>query len=315
MSFGARSIAKDFRSRSGPIKQKIRGYDVIIDSGAGDSFTDIYGPKRLATMLYAQRTIFAEEIPIAMGPQTIGPFEGRVSRLAARRSLKRMTAVLTRDSASHEYAARLGRTDANLTTDVVFALPREHVAKTRDVIINVSGLLWFTDKHLSSERYRELVTDFARQVLSQGRTVTLLAHVANAVSIVDDVAAIAELSRLLPNEVEVVIPESLTQIREVVGSAQVVIGSRMHACLNALSMGTPSIPWAYSRKFEPLMNDLTWAHGYDLRRDSDIVHSTLEDLTRASSQDWVSEVDQMLRHADERLEVGVSTLRGIYSAT
>ena len=44
-----------------------------------------------------------------------------------------------------------------------------------------------------------------------------------------------------------------------------MIGSRMHACLNALSVGTPAIPLAYSRKFAPLLGDLGWAHVVDLR--------------------------------------------------
>ena len=50
--------------------------------------------------------------------------------------------------------------------------------------------------------------------------------------------------------------------------ASLVVGSRMHACLNALSVGTPAVPLAYSRKFAPLMADLGWEHVIDLRAET-----------------------------------------------
>src|SRR5699024_9500305 len=39
------------------------------------------------------------------------------------------------------------------------------------------------------------------------------------------------------------------------------------ACLNALSVGTPAIPLAYSRKFAPLLDSVGWTTGFDLRTD------------------------------------------------
>ena len=49
----------------------------------------------------------------------------------------------------------------------------------------------------------------------------------------------------------------------------------MHACLNALSVGTPAIPLAYSRKFEPLLSDLGWSHTVDLRTTADPVDEVM----------------------------------------
>ncbi|MDD7945816.1 polysaccharide pyruvyl transferase family protein [Microbacterium sp. NE2HP2] len=314
-SFGTRAIARDILRSSGPIRSKLREYDVIIDSGAGDSFTDIYGAKRLVTMLYSQRLAFSEKIPIVMGPQTIGPFSNVVAKRLAGKHVRRMKVVLTRDSASADYAALLGRPEVIRTTDVVFALPREKMTKSRGVILNVSGLLWFSDSHLSATRYRNVVRQFAERTIADGYQLTLLAHVASPRSVVDDMAAIRELATTLPSEVEVVGPESLTQIRAVLGSGDVVVGARMHACLNALSMGTPAIPWAYSRKFAPLMADIGWAHGYDLRTDEMVVDSTLQDLRNVCSADWAANVRDVLSTADERLKVAIESLRSVVDET
>lgn len=314
VSFGARSIARDVRTRNGPIRNKLKQYDLVLDSGAGDSFTDAYGLKRLTTMLYAQRVAFHEKIPVVMGPQTVGPFTRRLPRFAAARSLRRINALLTRDSASADYAEELGRREQSLTTDVVFALPRETVPTERDVVLNVSGLLWFSDAHLPSEKYRSLVKDLVERLIAAGRSVTLLAHVVNEVSVVDDRAAISSLRESISGELEVVIPGSLAEIRRVVGGANVVIGSRMHACLNGLSMGTPAIPWAYSRKFAPLMEDIGWVYGYDLRTDRDIVERTMADLEVVRANEMRAEVQSVLRLAETRLDVAVQELRRFRNA-
>ena len=78
----------------------------------------------------------------------------------------------------------------------------------------------------------------------------------------NDVPAIRELAAELGGDVEIVLPQDLDEVRAVTASAAVVVGSRMHACLNALSTGTPAVPLAYSRKFDPLLRDLGLvAHG------------------------------------------------------
>ena len=74
-----------------------------------------------------------------------------------------------------------------------------------------------------------------------------------------------------------------------VASCRLVIGSRMHACLNALSVGTPAIPLAYSRKFEPLLADLGWRRTVDLRRNEHTValalrHSEAPELDREAAE-------------------------------
>lgn len=309
VSFGAKSILRDIGRRNGPIRAKLRDYDLVIDSGAGDSFADIYGMKRLLTMAYGQRVAFSERIPVAMGPQTVGPFDTRRGRMIARHSLKKMTVVLARDSTSDEYARTLGRVPNARVTDVVFALPRPSVERSRDVVLNVSGLLWFSDKHVGAEKYQTRVRALIAALTSQGRKVTLLAHVMNQVSTVDDRAAIREILAADSSGLSAEFPATLWEAREIVGSARVVIGSRMHACLNALSMGTPSIPWAYSRKFAPLLADIGWGHAVDLRTDDEIVAHTLDEIAFLDSGDASAELSAVIETADDRLARAVQVLR------
>ncbi|RXZ72227.1 polysaccharide pyruvyl transferase family protein [Agromyces albus] len=279
VSFGTRSILRDIGRRNGPIKTKLRQYDLILDSGAGDSFADIYGLKRLSFIAYAHWMARRLRIPLALGPQTIGPFNTVIGRAIARRSLRQAELVTSRDMASAEYARTvLKRSVDAVGTDVVFMLPtREEPMGTRDVIVNVSGLLWFGDDHVDSTYYQAQVRQLIEGLLDAGRRVSLLAHVVNSPSGNDDIDAIDAVSRSLDRPgIELLIPTDLDEARAYIASGRVLVGARMHACLNALSQGVPAIPWAYSRKFAPLLSAVRWTHVFDLREKDDVATSTIE---------------------------------------
>ncbi|MDO8106804.1 polysaccharide pyruvyl transferase family protein [Isoptericola sp. b441] len=243
------------------------GFDLILDTRSGDSFADIYGIKRLLTMSTVAELAARAGTPLVLAPQTIGPFGTKRGQLLGRRSLRTASVVMARDAESAEAAARAGRPVDVHTTDVVFALPAPPVARSHDVLLNVSGLLWNPGPHIDAERYRATVRAVADGLVAEGREVALLAHVLESPSADNDVPAATELGRELG--LEVLLPTNLDEVRLMVGGAALVVGSRMHACLNALSMGTAAIPLAYSRKFAPLLDELGWPHTIDLRSSAD----------------------------------------------
>lgn len=260
------SLARERVTGRHGMQRWLGDFDVIVDTRAGDSFADLYGLRRL-TMMSAIAECAAEAgTPVVLGPQTIGPFRTRRGRVLARHSLRRARVVMARDSASARYAEKLGHPVDALATDVVFALAQPTVPRTRDVVLNISGLLWNGNPHVDSTDYRRTITDLVKHLRSDGREVSLLAHVLDSPSPDNDIPAIRDFAtRHLP-DAEIIVPSGLDDVREVVASAQVVIASRMHACLNALSVGTPAVPLAYSRKFGPLLGDLGWNETVELRR-------------------------------------------------
>lgn len=305
---GGRAVAGDVGRAHGPVKELLRGADVVIDTGAGDSFTDIYGPKRLAVMLYTQRLAMRLGKPLVLGPQTIGPFASRLARAGARRTLARASAVLVRDPSSASSATALGRAPDAEATDVVFALRPAGPGVPRDVVLNVSGLLWHDGPHVDASRYRALMHELCDRLLAEGRTVSLLAHVLDAPTDDNDVRAIRAFAGERRTELEIIEPTSLDDVRGVLASAELVIGSRMHACLNALSVGTPAIALAYSRKFAPLMSDLGWTHTIDLRTATDAADLVLR---TAADPDLRQQLAQVRARAEAKLERAVAALREV----
>ena len=85
----------------------------------------------------------------------------------------------------------------------------------------------------------------------------------------------------------------------------------MHACLNALSLGVPAVPMAYSRKFAPLLEDLGWRHTVEVSGSGEgVAHAVIEQLPLAESDD----VAALRLEADRRVESAVQALRQAVTA-
>lgn len=268
VAFNRESFKRDIRGFRGPIKTKLRGYDVILDTGAGDSFTDIYGLKRLILLSYVRFLASRGNRQIVMLPQTIGPFNSRIGTVIARWYLKKADLVFARDAASEAAALSLDCKVDLIGTDLVFGLEVPSVSKTRDVILNISGLLSSSNPHVDHVEYLNYVEQLITELSARGRRVSLLAHVLDSDNLDNDVPIVRALAAR--HGLEYIIPSDLDDARAMLASARLVIGSRMHACLNALSVGVPVIPWAYSRKFAPLFAQFGWAQIVDIRHGNPI---------------------------------------------
>lgn len=301
-----RTLLKNAVLPGSPLKTWIDSFDLVVDTRAGDSFADIYGVPRLTLMSGLADLVRRRKVPLVLGPQTIGPFDSRRGRLLGQHSLRTADGVLARDPISAGYATGLGTAPDALTTDVVFAIEQPPAAPVRhDVLFNVSGLLWGSNPHVPAEHYRTVVMETCRALLDRGREVSLLAHVLDSPVPDNDVPAIEECARLLGPGVRTVLPESLTDVRSTIAGAEVVIGSRMHACLNGLSVGTPALPLAYSRKFAPLLDHIGWPATVDLRDPQIGAADVLEAFDELGGRDAVAAVR---RRADRQLAAARAVL-------
>ncbi|WP_245542897.1 polysaccharide pyruvyl transferase family protein [Ruania albidiflava] len=236
----------------------LKDFDLVWDTRSGDSFADIYGLARHRTMSMLHEFAVQAGPRVVLAPQTIGPFRTREGRMLAKRNLQRSTLVFARDSLSARAAERLGRPVDATASDLVFGIDQPIPAAQHDVLLNVSGLLWSQNPHVDNMQYRATVRTIIDNLLERGRAVTLLPHVLESSNHDNDVPVSRSLVQEYDGRVSLHVPEDLDDVRSVIASAHLVIGARMHACLNALSVGTPAVAMAYSRKFAPLLESIGW---------------------------------------------------------
>lgn len=268
---------------------RIRRADLVIDIGAGDSFADIYGTRRMRRLLLMKYLVHAARRPLVVAPQTVGPFTRASSRQLVRRSLEMSRLVATRDRLSTDCVRELGVRRAPLeASDVALRLPyeapppRAGSAPVR-VGINVSGLLMnggYTRNNMFGLRadypalMRTLVDRFRAEGAS-GRApceIHLVSHVISQHnSVEDDYHACLDLARAYGEAGDVVVAprfETPSEAKSYIAGMDFFMGARMHACIAAFSSGVPVVPMAYSRKFAGLFGTLGYERTVDCTSES-----------------------------------------------
>jgi colanic acid/amylovoran biosynthesis protein len=256
--------------------QQMRTCDVIIDLTGGDSFSDIYGMRRLVLKLFDKQLALLSGTPLVIAPQTIGPFKSRIIMPWVSHVLNRAARVFTRDELSRQSIAGLTKRDITVTTDVAVRLPwdenrlRGPSAKPR-IALNVSGLLWnggYTQDNQFGLRadYRAYCDEVAGQLLEAGYEVHLLAHVIARGEDIreDDAAACRQLLQMHPDCQLVQSFGSPVEAKSVIAGMDALIGARMHATIAAFTTGVATVPVAYSRKFAGFFKNLGYDYLVDL---------------------------------------------------
>ena len=183
--------------------REISRCDVVVDLTGGDSFSDIYGGKRLLRKLIHKELVLATGTPLVLGPQTYGPLRRRIWVPWYRHVIKRAALVVARDELSAAFLASLTDRRVHVSTDVAVVLPwtrRERESGTR-VAFNVSGLLWGggytgTNQFALATDYRTYCHGVVEGLLAEGHEVHLVPHVLTRAwegGVEDDVAAAKEL--------------------------------------------------------------------------------------------------------------------------
>jgi len=221
-----------------------------------------------------------------MLPQTYGPFQGRIARVLARSILRRAEVVYSRDQEGLEYARQiLGPTAAHkarLSPDVAFVLdtrvptdlgilPASELRAQGSILVglNVSGLLYsggYTRDNMFGLKadYPDLVRQIAERLLDhQGVVVLLVPHVFPAADMEceSDPNACRQVFEMLRPEYpgRVFLAHGRydqAEVKHVIGLCDFFLGSRMHACIAALSQCIPAVGMAYSRKFHGVFESI-----------------------------------------------------------
>jgi colanic acid/amylovoran biosynthesis protein len=258
--------------------------DMFASIAGGDSFSDIYGLRRFLYIALPQILVVVAGKRLVLLPQTFGPFRSRFARTVTRFITRNADSTYARDYESLELVTALQGVSGNCEKpafryDVAFAL--EPVAPSRisteasfDVTrrnivgLNVSGLLYmggYTRGNMFNLKvdYRQLIARILDLLIrNQGASVLLIPHVfGNDERSESDVVACREVYRtfaalyganlgLLEGEYD------QGELKHIIGKCDFFIGSRMHACIAAISQCVPAAAIAYSDKFIGVMKSV-----------------------------------------------------------
>jgi polysaccharide pyruvyl transferase WcaK-like protein len=311
----------------GAVAREICSADAILDISGGDSFTDLYGPRRLETVMYPKLIALDNRIPLVLLPQTYGPFSLAASRRRAAEVVRSALCAYARD----EYSFGILRDllgDAyspdrhECGVDVAFLLPVTQPAQIPAAVqrkledpsitvagLNVSGLIYNDPAKARSQYgisldYRALVPLLIERLLDTGADVVwLIPHVLTPVGHYESdlqasLIALESVAGSYRERVDVLDQAfNQSEAKWVISRCDWFCGTRMHSTIAGLSSGVPTAALAYSGKTAGVFASVGAEHCVvDARKEAD--EAAIEKLAAL----WLArEDDESLINANLRV--------------
>ncbi len=235
--------------------------DVILDM-SGFAYGDQWPARSLRNLCREIQRFRKKGKKVILLPQALGPFDNTSPQNLARKSLPLANLVFPRDKISFEHLTKLcGASESfvccpDFTAEVVMVdeqpITRQEADKTGTFLLipNFNMLSQTAEGSFSQAGYKELFSTLAVLGKEAGYTPILLNHEGNR-----DAELCRQIQALIPFEIEMIAPESGMAIKKIIASSSMVLSSRYHACVSALSQGVPCLGTSWSHKYETLYSE------------------------------------------------------------
>jgi colanic acid/amylovoran biosynthesis protein len=266
-------------SRFFPVLKEMMNADLIADIQGGDSFSDIYGLGRFFDNISLPILAILLKRRIVLLPQTYGPYNSRTSQIFARWIIKNAAKVYSRDrqgfAVIDELFSNRKKVTIEFSPDVAFMLDPINVEKPvvtpvlmkdNDFLIgmNINGLMYnggYTKENMFGLKvdYKTLVKDIIELLLKRNVRILLIPHTFGAPENVnsDPYASKLVMEQFPGEKVHLLEGEyNQSELKGIISMCNFFIGSRMHACIGALSQGIPTLGIAYSGKFNGVFESI-----------------------------------------------------------
>lgn len=223
--------------------------DVVIDA-SGFGYGDYWGVRAFHRRIFSR----AKGRRVVLLPQAVGPFNDTGMAAAWRRVVDLSEIVFVRDSVSLQYSEdAIGVQEKimqapDFTNLLKVELPVElEPWSGRAFLIPNRKMI---SESVSLESYLDFLELALKALRERGTEPVALIHEG-----ADDRALIEQLNRRVSPQVEILEVESAIHTKAVISRAQLIIASRFHGIVSALSSGVPALSAGWSHKYAELTRD------------------------------------------------------------
>ena len=270
-----------------PVKLMARSeVDVILDV-SGFAYGDYWAPRlmarRLTDTLPKWRT--GNKAAILL-PQAFGPFKSDGRAEDFRKVLDNSDLVYVRDRASMVYVNEVApghpavRAAPDFTNLLHPELPVGYRPLTNTALITPNQKMTSRSSVEEKSLYIGFLARAVEKLRASGRTAMFLIHETSK-----DRAIADAVNERLAAPADILEEPSPLITKALIGTADLLVSSRFHALVSALSAGVPAMASGWSHKYAELMGD------YDQSRF--LIDYKME-------ADWDSEIDAFIEAADDR---------------
>ncbi|MFW5887133.1 MAG: polysaccharide pyruvyl transferase family protein [Bacteroidota bacterium] len=237
------------RERLGVVKAN--EIDVVLDA-SGFRFSDKWPVKEDYGLFKKMNGSYRRNKPLILMPQALGPFKKPETAKAAKRLFERAENVYARDSYSFDEAKQLGESPKikkcpDMTILVAPIFPNGHFFETEYAVIVPNYRM--VDKTKSGDKYKELIHFSIETLKKKNINPVFLLHEYHD----NDRNLLKEINKKY--NLPVLEHEDPRVLKGMLAKATIVIGSRFHSLVSALSTGVPAIGTGWAHKYEELFKD------------------------------------------------------------
>lgn len=230
--------------------------DLVLDA-SGFSYGDQWNPAVARDRMGSTvETFNKRNVPVVLLPQALGPFTKPQARKTFAHIAKYADLVFPRDDHSLEFTQALLtqaehkhiRRCPDFTNLIKGIVATEFDAEQHQVCFIPNSKM--VEKRDDGDNYITFMVKAIEAALQQQAKPFVLIHEADA-----DRKLTAKIQEQLSQPVPVLDPQHALKIKWIIGQSKVVVSSRYHGLVSALSQAVPVIATGWSHKYQELLSD------------------------------------------------------------
>ena len=239
------------RRRLGLVNQS--EIDIVLDA-SGFAYGDDWSHE------IAKNRILKEKTPVIFLPQSFGEFNLKKSKGIIKEIVKKGLLIYAREEKGREEIKKTTNKDVRVVRDITFGCIVEKSGIDRDLIIIPNFQVY--------EREGESYINKILMIIecNANRRITLLNHEG-----AKDEKIIEKICNLSRFSLEVINGKNGREIKSIIGSSKMVVTSRYHGLVSALSQKVPVIALGWSFKYREIMKYFSIQYTEDVKKINDLI--------------------------------------------
>lgn len=274
-------LPKSFLQSFGIVKDEDVG--AILDA-SGFAFGDQHPVNRIANFANSLEQARSAGKTVILLPQALGPFERPEIRQAFTRIYDAADLIFSRDELSTEYAKKAIGDDEKLyqypdfTNQLKPALEGDSNKSEIACIVPNQRMIEKAESDQEKKRYINLLKIIIRHVEKIGLEPVVLLHG-------DDDKDIATNLQNELDGLQIHNQDDPVKLKKFIGESHILIGSRFHALVSALSQSVPAIGTSWSHKYEMLFSEYTCPELLlDVSASDETIENRIDKVTQEESR-------------------------------
>lgn len=246
-------LPASFRHAFGLLQQ--HEMNAVIDA-SGFAFGDQHPPERSVKFArFVQKSKRLGQKVILL-PQSMGPFQKPTIRTAMTEVLAAADLIYARDPESFQYCLELAPNNPNLRRAPDFTITLRSsdlvdiATPSKAVYVVPNSRMIDKTSPTQAETYLDTLITCIESARSCHATVQLLIHDAH-----EDGLLVPQIQARLDKPISVINAVDPLELKGLIAKCALLIGSRYHALVGALSQGVPALGFGWSHKYQALFED------------------------------------------------------------